>query len=158
MEFGPETSSIASSTKLSFHAYKQRPNWTLDAAWASFLVRAATKLRDGLEHDLGLHLGDSNWISFGPHLDLKIHTSLFDLYAILQAWSYARRSCPHMLQIRFLASHAYRQLLSRSYRSSGADTTHVYLYSLYMRRDFQNYNNLNTIYGMMTQLDQWLHE
>ena len=79
MEFGPETSSIASSTKLSFHAYKQRPNWTLDAAWASFLVRAATELRDGLEHDLGLHLGDSNQISFGPHLDLKIHTSLFDL-------------------------------------------------------------------------------
>jgi hypothetical protein len=34
----------------------------------------------------------------------------------------------------------------------------VYLYSLYMRRDSQNYNNLNTIYGMMTQLNQWLYE
>jgi len=25
----------------------------------------------------------------------------------------------------------------------------VYVYSLYRHRDFQNYNNLNTIYGMM---------
>jgi hypothetical protein len=56
MEFGPETSSIGNSMKLSFHAYKERSNWTPYAAWASFLVRAAPELRGGLELDLGFPL------------------------------------------------------------------------------------------------------
>jgi len=81
MEFGHETSSIASSAKLSFHAYKQHPYWTLCAAWASFLVRATTELRDGLEHDLGLHLDDSNRISFGPPSRFENpYWSLWSLY------------------------------------------------------------------------------
>ena len=69
-EFGPETSSIGSSLKLSFHPYKENPKRTLYASWALILVRAAPGLRYELELDLGPHLGDSNRISIGP-------TSLF---------------------------------------------------------------------------------
>jgi hypothetical protein len=39
-EFGPETSSIGSLLKLSFHPYKEHPNPTLYATWTSVLVRA----------------------------------------------------------------------------------------------------------------------
>jgi hypothetical protein len=39
-EFGHETGSIESFLKLSFHPYKEHPNLTLYATWASILVRA----------------------------------------------------------------------------------------------------------------------
>jgi hypothetical protein len=44
---------------------------------------------------LGLHLGDSNRIRFGPPLDLDALADLVGLHVILQAWSYAWRPCPH---------------------------------------------------------------
>ena len=47
-EFGPQTNAIGSSMKLSFHPYKEHPKRTPCAAWASILVRAAPRLRDGL--------------------------------------------------------------------------------------------------------------
>ena len=52
------------SLKLSFHPCKERPKWTLYVAGASFFVHAGPGHRGGLELDLGLHLGDSNRISF----------------------------------------------------------------------------------------------
>jgi hypothetical protein len=62
-EFGPRTGAIGSSLKLSFHPYKEHPKRSSYVTWA---LMAALGLRDELELDLGLHLGDSNWISFGP--------------------------------------------------------------------------------------------
>ena len=51
-EFGPKTSVIGSSSKLSFYPYKEHPKRTPYATWASFLVRAAPGLRGGLELEL----------------------------------------------------------------------------------------------------------
>jgi hypothetical protein len=41
----------------------------------------------GLKLDLGLHIGDSNRISFGLLLDLDALADLLGLRVILQAWS-----------------------------------------------------------------------
>ena len=48
-EFGPQTSAVGCSLKLSFHPYKEHPKRTPYVAWASILVRAAPALRDGLQ-------------------------------------------------------------------------------------------------------------
>jgi hypothetical protein len=45
-EFGPETGYIGSFLQLSFHPYKEHPNPTLYATWASVLVRAVTGVRN----------------------------------------------------------------------------------------------------------------
>ena len=52
IEFYGATGAIGSSMKLSFHPYKERPKQTLYATWASFLVHAAPRLRDGLKLEL----------------------------------------------------------------------------------------------------------
>ena len=51
-EFWPETASIGSFLKLSFHPYKELPKRTPYETRASFLVRAAPGLRGGLELEL----------------------------------------------------------------------------------------------------------
>ena len=48
-EFGPETGAIGSDFKLSFHPYKERPNLTPFATWASVLLLNALGLRIRLE-------------------------------------------------------------------------------------------------------------
>ena len=45
-DFGPETSAIGSVLKLSFHPYKERPNPTPYATWASVLVWAIPGVRN----------------------------------------------------------------------------------------------------------------
>ena len=65
-EFWCGANVIGSSIKFPFHPCKERPKWTLYVAGASFFVHAGPGHRGGLELDLGLHLGDSNRISFGP--------------------------------------------------------------------------------------------
>jgi hypothetical protein len=45
-EFGPETSSIGKSLKLSFYPYKEHPNPTPYATWASVLVWAVPGVRN----------------------------------------------------------------------------------------------------------------
>ena len=45
-EFGPETGSIGSILKLSFHPYQVRPNPTPYATWASVLVRPVPGVRN----------------------------------------------------------------------------------------------------------------
>jgi hypothetical protein len=45
-EFGPETSAIGSSSKLSFHPYKERPNPTLYATWAPILLWVVPGIRN----------------------------------------------------------------------------------------------------------------
>ena len=45
-EFGLETGSIGSVLKLSFHPYKERPNPTPYATWASVLVQTVFGIRN----------------------------------------------------------------------------------------------------------------
>jgi hypothetical protein len=45
-EFGPKTGAIGSSSKLSFYPYKERPNPTLYATWASILLRVVPGIRN----------------------------------------------------------------------------------------------------------------
>ena len=45
-EFGVETSTIGRVLKLSFQPYKERPNPTLYATWASILLRAVPGVRN----------------------------------------------------------------------------------------------------------------
>jgi hypothetical protein len=45
-EFGPETSVIGSSSKLSFHPYKELPNPTPYATWAPILLQVVPGIRN----------------------------------------------------------------------------------------------------------------
>ena len=62
-EFRPETGSIGRVLKLSFQPFKERPNLTPYATWASVLVLTARGLRNRLEVDV---VWASNWL--GPPL------------------------------------------------------------------------------------------
>ena len=83
--------------KLSFHPYKERPKRTPYATWASFLVRAAPRLRDGLELELpwASTSGTRTELASGLLLDLDTLASLLPLHTMCQTWSYAWVSCPH---------------------------------------------------------------
>ena len=83
--------------KLSFHPYKERPKRTLYATWASFLVRAAPGLRDGLELELlwATTSGTQTELASGLLLDLDTLAGLLPLHTMRQTWSYAWVSCPH---------------------------------------------------------------
>jgi hypothetical protein len=45
-EFGPEIGVIGSSSKLSFHPYKELPNLTLYVTWAPILLRVVPGIRN----------------------------------------------------------------------------------------------------------------
>ena len=82
--------------ELSFHPYKERPKGTPYATWASFLVRAASRLRDGLELELlwASTSGTRTELASGL-LDLDNLAGLLPLHTMCQTWSYAWVSCPH---------------------------------------------------------------
>ena len=83
--------------KLSFHPYKERPKRTPYATWASFLVRAAPGLRDGLELELlwAPTSGTRTELALGLLLDLDTLAGLLTLHTMRQTWSYAWVSYPH---------------------------------------------------------------
>ena len=66
MEFGPQIKAIGYLMKLSFHLYMDHQKLSSYVSWASILLKTGPKGRGRVELDLGLHIGDSVRISFGP--------------------------------------------------------------------------------------------